>query len=1249
MVQATASISTEITSGTVMQLLGASVLSEECKGDFGRAADQADVLLAAAHAPEEIADAAMLRGCIHLLQGEPASAVSVLERVPEIVPNDSNRTLLALSWQLLAAHQRFNAFPDGNGVGAVEVSARWGGDLDLLPMDALWHKTHQSASDPDAQFQAGLIYSFLAQLHTHRYLIEGPRFYPTALPRDQLVAMVTVPAKRLSQMATDAGLRGIAAFANWAAADILRRGGDLTNARTLLERARAGYGAAGDQAGEALCLMTSADWEAAPFSSPLVWNLANWDSSSASSALSEPVEAAEFTSGIAVSYDAAEALYRAAAAPRGLAAIGLRRGYQAMLRDDWADAADCAGAARDAFSACGDHRGEALAATHLLMCRSSGASLPGLDQEALAREIGAWGADSGSFSFTLGLGCLVNRWSRHWFLRHGHYERALSCSRAAATLFEALGAHINAAQCRVDQGLIHQAAGERRIALTLFERAFDDYNALADAYPAVADNLRQRAVFLAKDLYQLALQQTDPDGMERMAARLTQQLAWLPAIPTNLDALTAMFTAMAGGPPDAAGTTAEGSAPALPDCGLMAMRPMVEGLVAQSAVLAPLYRSRSERRSGEGAAADQSLDQASAALHGIPAGERNLLHGALLAERKLFPEAAEAIRRHLNAGGANAGFAGKLRDLMAFAGGAAGASEAALQDRRTHEQAFAAFVRVHAYADAYDHLCALEAMAGPDWWRSDAGPWQPLCDAAEVYEARGERQRALDSYDRAIAELEARRASLSRDELKVALASDKGAQYLYFLAARAAVRAGDAARGFAYAERGKARALLDLMGATRLLESTGSPGPLGAWREAAMQLRLHQGLLAQARAQHSPEADRIQSLQTQGAVDETRLQAAEQALAQANPRLHEAISRSATPLDADAVGRLLPPDSILIEYFFLGEDLLIWVIAPGVPPEARWQARVGDALNRDILALHRACERRRPCADLAEGLAQVLLAPFAARIRASNQLLIVPHGAAHVLPFQALPFDGAPLGLQRTLSYLPSASVLQWRPTGDPSPPPERILVVGNPTLDLPAAREEAIVIAALFADPALLLEDQASEAAVRARIADAPLVHLATHGILDAESPLNSAVALAGGEALSVYELMLLRLQARLVVLSACSTAQGETTGGDDVLGLTRGLLAAGAQAALVSLWPVEDRSTALMMGEFYRRLKGGATPAEALREAQQFLYGLAQDPANRAADAERRVVFGQERRQGPVDPSYSHPYYWAPFVLVG
>jgi CHAT domain-containing protein len=171
----------------------------------------------------------------------------------------------------------------------------------------------------------------------------------------------------------------------------------------------------------------------------------------------------------------------------------------------------------------------------------------------------------------------------------------------------------------------------------------------------------------------------------------------------------------------------------------------------------------------------------------------------------------------------------------------------------------------------------------------------------------------------------------------------------------------------------------------------------------------------------------------------------------------------------------------------------------------------------------------------------------------------------------------------------------------------------------------------------------------VRRHIADAPLIHLATHGILNEESPLESAVALAHGETLTVYQLMLMRLQARLVVLSACSTAQGETTGGDDVLGLTRGLLAAGAGAALVSLWPVDDDSTALLMDAFYRRLRRGDGPAVALREAQRCLRDLPEGASPGLPGQERRVTFGAQGADQAGEQGYAHPYYWAPFVLVG
>lgn len=1234
----------------VAEALGGSIFCEEGKGDYALAAGRGDALLAALQHPDARADAALLRATVHLLQGEPAPASALAQQVLGLASPDANRSLRALSHALYAMHLQFNSFPDGNGVGAVEVSARWQGATDMRPLDERWQDAMRRSTDPAAQLESWLLYSFLGALQSTRSVLEGSRYAPSALPREQVMALALQPAAQLREMATAGNAPALAAFADWAAADLHRRAGDVPAARTLLDRALASYRAAGDRAGQALCLMTLADWTCAPFSSPLSWNLAVVDSSSAASNLSVQLEAAESAGSTDADYDEAERLFAAAGAARGLAAIQLRRCYLATLRDDWAGAAAHAAQAADGFARNGDHRGAQLARTHRLMCQLSGATVPGVDPLVLAGEAGTWGATSGSFSFALGLGILVNRLSRHWLVRRGHYERALACSRAAQALFESLGAAINVAQCRVDQGVIHQAVGERTLALTFFERALDEYTALIAAHAPVADNLRQRVIFLASDVYQLALQQTDSDGMERAAARLEGQLAALPrgaSVEETLQRLLGGMTNLVSGTADAA-TLADA---ATQGAEFAALRQMAESFVRQSAVLAPMYRARAERRRGQDAVADKLLQQATDALPGLSGGDEHFLHAAVLAERRDYRAAAEAMRRHVRAGGADAGFTGQLTELMKTYGGAHGAAEAALQQRRTHEQAFAAFVMVRAYDDAWEHLQALERLGGPEWWKADARPWQPLCDIGEVHEARGGADRALECYDRAIEQLESRRGFLSRDELKVALASDKGAQYLYFLAARAAVKAGDASRGFDYAERGKARALLDLMAAARANATDDEDDETRAWRESSMRLVLHRGLLAQARVQRPPDAGRIAALEAQVAEEEATVVAAERHLTRRNPRAFEALGTSAAPMRAGEVRRLLRPGTALVEYFFLGEDLLAWAVTRDAGPIAHHAAVRATALALDIVRFHRACEHRAAWASKGADLARVLLEPLAGIIRQCEHLVFVPHGAAHALPFHALPFDGVPLAVHRSVSYLPSASVLQWLTDDGAEALPDRILVVGNPTRDLPAARGEAEFVARQFPQAVLLMEDAATEEAVRAEIAKAPLLHFATHGTLDEETPLNSSIELAEGGQLTVYELMLMRLHARLVVLSACSTAQGETTGGDDVLGLTRGLLAAGARAALVSLWPVDDRSTALLMEEFYRQLRAGVRAPEALRAAQNHLRELGAGGAAATSPA-RHLVLDEgdavEEEDG-VETGYSHPYHWAPFVLVG
>ncbi|MBN1560835.1 CHAT domain-containing protein [candidate division KSB1 bacterium] len=301
---------------------------------------------------------------------------------------------------------------------------------------------------------------------------------------------------------------------------------------------------------------------------------------------------------------------------------------------------------------------------------------------------------------------------------------------------------------------------------------------------------------------------------------------------------------------------------------------------------------------------------------------------------------------------------------------------------------------------------------------------------------------------------------------------------------------------------------------------------------------------------------------------------------------------------------------------------------------------------------------------LGKELAEIFLAPFSDLLGSCSELIVVPHGSAHAMPFQALWWRDKPLAETMRISYLPSAGTLQYIQRR--SELPKTILTVGNPgrmshrpplsgksvaANSLPAAELEAIYVASLFPRGKSLVGDEATESTVRQLLPDYPLLHFATHAVLLENAPMLSEILLADGEAMSVYELMGMNLNAELVVLSACETALGDVTGGDDLIGFTRGLLGAGARSAVVSLWPVDDVSTSLLMGEFYRCQSQGESVAKALQTAQLFLRNLKPEAMMSKMLAIKKI---SKTRHIGVDINvefeiYHHPYYWAPFILVG
>ena len=288
---------------------------------------------------------------------------------------------------------------------------------------------------------------------------------------------------------------------------------------------------------------------------------------------------------------------------------------------------------------------------------------------------------------------------------------------------------------------------------------------------------------------------------------------------------------------------------------------------------------------------------------------------------------------------------------------------------------------------------------------------------------------------------------------------------------------------------------------------------------------------------------------------------------------------------------------------------------------------VADAsVARILTRSSQAIPKLETNSDALRQLHQLLIEPIEKWLPESptETVTFVPQGNLFVLPFAALTSkDGEPLIAKHTISLSPSAKMLtladqEYQAVTEKDN--QGILIVGNPTMPsfqtrpdepavplspLPGAEAEANYIAELF-DVKAICGDEADERSVVEAMQTAKYIHLATHGLLEAGDTnaqgYLSSLAFAPSENedgfLTVRETMELDLHAEMAVLSGCDTGRGRISG-DGVVGLVRGYLSSGVPTVVVSLWPVSDNSTAVLMAMYYKELLGGASKAVALRKA--------------------------------------------------
>ena len=342
------------------------------------------------------------------------------------------------------------------------------------------------------------------------------------------------------------------------------------------------------------------------------------------------------------------------------------------------------------------------------------------------------------------------------------------------------------------------------------------------------------------------------------------------------------------------------------------------------------------------------------------------------------------------------------------------------------------------------------------------------------------------------------------------------------------------------------------------------------------------------------------------------------------------IFSSKSDVSLQAIRDSLPANTTLVEYFFAGEQVLAVVVTKSklqvVPLTLTTQ--LSDLMRLLRFQLSKLRTNSRMAEAFSESLQQTtdahlkelydeIFAPLRSRIEGEH-IVFVPHGMLHYLPFHAL-FDGAKYLIDSfTISYAPSASVFAFCQSS-PTIPEGGSLIFGVPDQFAPHIEEEVQAVAKILPSPQLFIGASANHETLRAKVQGSRLIHIATHGSFRQDNPMFSGIKL-GDSYLHLYDLYQLRLSADLLTLSGCATGLNVVTAGDELLGLIRGALYAGAQSLLLTLWDIHDRSAAQFMASFYNRLNTTQNKAESLSGSMKEL-----------------------RRSHP------HPYYWAPFVLVG
>lgn len=520
------------------------------------------------------------------------------------------------------------------------------------------------------------------------------------------------------------------------------------------------------------------------------------------------------------------------------------------------------------------------------------------------------------------------------------------------------------------------------------------------------------------------------------------------------------------------------------------------------------------------------------------------------------------------------------------------------------------------------HLRALDYTLKSDDWNM---LFKIYASMGRCYEKLSNNNQAFDSYNNSIECIESIRGQYSLEELKLEILWDKSHVYTDMISFLC-TKMNNSEKAWEYLGRFKSRTLLDSL---RLLQ-------FEAPASVPSELLIHeQKLLASLKTLYRLKkrmvtADELDQLTPGVEETEAELNKVYDQIREFSPEYVDLLKGQ--PLGIREIKNLLgnqTKKTAFVEYYTTDKNIFIFVIRSD---EKYSKVKIVDISSNELFdylyRYHIEIVERLDKAETWQELSKKLIEPIFSHIDGCELVYLIPHGLLHYLPIHALFVKDKLFNKRKRLIeyfpivYVPNLAVLKYAQRRNPQCHKPCLSLGYTPHDDQKELFEgEAKLVAEQFnVEP--ILGDQAKSGVLKNVSSD--IIHISCHGGFNPEEPLNSGLFLKDG-ILTAREIFDMSIKTNLLVLSACQTGLNSRKPGDDLVGLTRAFLYAGARSLIVSLWSVETKSTFEYMKNLYKELKEGKNKAEALQKIQiEFINGKYGD-------------------------TYSHPYFWAPFTLIG